>query len=57
VEKNWGLPPITGRSRDNLPNPFATPLNPYVPLNGPSIDDLADQFDFGRHSIDTEFSW
>jgi phospholipase C len=57
VEKNWGLPPITGRSRDNLPNPIATEALPWVPLNGPSIDDLADQFDFGRHSPDTQFNW
>ena len=25
IERNWGLPPITGRSRDNLPNPSAGP--------------------------------
>jgi phospholipase C len=48
VERNWGLPPITNRSRDNLPNPIATEANPYVPLNGPSIDDLVDEFDFGH---------
>ncbi len=23
IEANWGLPPITNRSRDNLPNPRA----------------------------------
>jgi phospholipase C len=57
VEKNWGLPPITGRSRDNLPNPIANPANPYVPLNGPSIDDLVDEFDFGHHGPDREFKW
>jgi phospholipase C len=48
VERNWGLPPITGRSRDNLPNPIADERNPWVPVNGPSIDDLWDQFSFGR---------
>jgi phospholipase C len=49
VERNWGLPPITHRSRDNYPNPIALPVNPYVPLNSPAIDDLVDQFDFGHH--------
>jgi phospholipase C len=57
VEKNWGLPPITGRSRDNLPNPIALAENPWVPVNGPSIDDLADQFDFGHHGPDQQFKW
>ncbi len=57
VEKNWGLPPITNRSRDNLPNPIASRINPWVPLNGPSIDDLSDEFDFGHHEADQEFSW
>ncbi len=57
VEKNWGLPPISGRSRDNLPNPIATEKSPYVPRNGPSIDDLADEFDFGHHPADQEYHW
>ncbi len=57
VEKNWRLPPITGRSRDNLPNPIALPVNPWVPINGPSIDDLVDEFDFGHHGPDQEFGW
>jgi phospholipase C len=57
VERNWGLPPITNRSRDNLPNPIADRANPYVPLNGPSIDDLADVFDFGHHNVDEQFNW
>jgi phospholipase C len=48
VERNWGLSPITSRSRDNLPNPVATTGNPYVPTNGPAIGDLWDMFDFGR---------
>jgi phospholipase C len=52
VERNWRLPPITNRSRDNLPNPIATRANPYVPLNGPSLDDLIDEFDFGHHEAD-----
>jgi phospholipase C len=48
VERNWGLPPVTKRSRDNLPNPEADFINPWVPRNGPSIDDLYDLFDFGH---------
>jgi phospholipase C len=47
IEKNWNLSPITGRSRDNLPNPRTTESNPYVPTNGPAIGDLWDMFDFG----------
>ena len=48
MERNWGLPPITNRSRDNLPNPQSEIVNPWVPRNGPSIDDLYDLFDFGH---------
>ena len=47
IEANWGLPPITGRSRDNLPNPKAEKSNPYVPINQPAIGDLMDLFEFG----------
>ncbi|HET6306195.1 MAG TPA: alkaline phosphatase family protein, partial [Rhodopila sp.] len=52
IERNWGLSPITSRSRDNLPNPTAQASNPYVPTNSPAIDDLWDMFDFthGRNS-------
>jgi phospholipase C len=57
VEKNWGLGPISKRSRDNLPNPVASPLDPWVPRNGASIDDLADQFDFGHHAADQSYHW
>jgi len=47
IERNWGLPPITLRSRDNLPNPVADiDDNPYVPVNSPAIGDLFDLFDF-----------
>ncbi|WP_176041029.1 alkaline phosphatase family protein [Burkholderia stabilis] len=46
IERNWGLPVISNRSRDNLPNPIVTSSNPYVPTNGPSINDLFDMFDF-----------
>jgi len=46
IEKNWNLPTVSSRSRDNLPNPIATPGNPYVPTNSPAIDDLMDYFTF-----------
>ena len=46
IERNWDLAPLTGRSRDNLPNPIATPANPYVPVNMPAITDLFEMFDF-----------
>jgi phospholipase C len=45
IEANWGLKPITPRSRDNLPNPL-TASNPYVPTNSPAIGDLMDLFNF-----------
>ncbi len=48
IERNWNLPPISGRSRDNLPNPV-TFINPYVPLNSPALDDLFGAFDFHRY--------
>lgn len=46
IERNWGLKPLTHRSRDNFPNPLVEPFNPYVPLNSPAIGDLFDLFDF-----------
>ncbi len=46
IERNWRLKPLTGRSRDNLPNPIADHDNPYVPLNSPAISDLFDMFHF-----------
>jgi phospholipase C len=46
IERNWSLPTITTRSRDNLPNPTATADSPYVPTNGPALDDLFDTFNF-----------
>ena len=47
IERNWGIGPVTGRSRDNYPNPKPSLLNPYVPTNSPAISDLWDLFDFG----------
>jgi len=48
IERNWNLKPLTGRSRDNFPNPISFPFNPYVPLNSPAISDLFDLFNFGH---------
>ena len=49
IEANWGLAPLTTRSRDNLPNPVASKHNPYVPLNSPAIGDLMDLFTLNVH--------
>jgi len=46
IEANWNVPPITKRSRDNLPNPIQTGADPYKPTNGPAIGDLMDLFNF-----------
>lgn len=46
IERNWNLPTISGRSRDNMPNPESSWDNPYVPKNRPAISDLFDLFDF-----------
>ena len=46
IERNWSLPPITNRSRDNFPNPTVKPANPYVPTNSPALDDLWSLFTF-----------
>ena len=49
IERNWNLAPVTGRSRDNYPNPASEWGNPYVPVNGPAISDLFELFDFDHH--------
>ncbi len=47
IEHNWGLPTISGRSRDNLSNPtYNTPVSQYAPTNSPAISDLFDLFNF-----------
>jgi hypothetical protein len=46
IERNWSLPPLSARSRDNLPNPVHGKADPYVPLNRPAIGDLMPLFDF-----------
>jgi phospholipase C len=49
IERNWNLPKLSNRSRDNLPNPETSDDNPYVPQNRPAIGDLFGNFDFDRH--------
>lgn len=44
IEANWGLPTISGRSRDNRPNPVQSGPNPYVPTNRPALSDLMSMF-------------
>jgi phospholipase C len=48
IERNWGLKPLTQRSRDNFPNPVVEDENPYVPTNSPALGDLFDFFHFDR---------
>jgi phospholipase C len=47
IERNWRLPTLSSRSRDNLPNPKHEEGNPYVPQNR-GIGDLMGLFDFPR---------
>jgi acid phosphatase len=46
IEANWKLPPMSPRSRDNLPNPVVAAHDPYKPVNGPAIGNLMNLFDF-----------
>jgi len=46
IERNWSIPPVTHRSRDNFPNPITLWGNPYAPINSPALSDLFDLFDF-----------
>lgn len=46
IERNWNLPTVSRRSRDNFPDPVTHWNNPYAPLNSPAIGDLFDLFDF-----------
>jgi phospholipase C len=52
IERNWGLKPLSTRSRDNLPNPVVHEDDPYVPRNMPAIGDLMDLFD--HHDSDDD---
>jgi phospholipase C len=51
IEWNWGLKPLSTRSRDNLPNPNQ-PAGTYVPTNGPAIGDLRKLFSFNKFRAD-----
>jgi phospholipase C len=46
IERNWDLPKLSNRTRDNLPNPKTSDDNPYVPQNRPAIGDLWGNFSF-----------
>jgi phospholipase C len=46
IEQNWKLPPLSSRSRDNLPNAEFERDNSYIPENGPAIGDLTTLFNF-----------
>jgi phospholipase C len=48
IQRNWGMPPLSGRSRDNLPNPVHSAKSPYIPANRPAIGDLMNMFDFAQ---------
>jgi phospholipase C len=52
IEKNWDLPKISSRSRDNLPNPRTDDDNAYKPENGPAIGDLMNLFTFDHDGDD-----
>ncbi|HEX4267429.1 MAG TPA: alkaline phosphatase family protein [Steroidobacteraceae bacterium] len=49
IERNWHLPPVSYRSRDNMPDPITARGDAYVPINTPAIGDLFDLFDFSSH--------
>lgn len=51
IEKNWGLKPLSNRSRDNLPNPVSNPNAPYIPTNSPAVGDLMSMFDFSKGTL------
>ena len=53
IERNWGLNPLTQRSRDNFPNPVSDAGNPYVPNNSPALSDLLDFFHFDHDGAET----
>jgi phospholipase C len=48
IERNWSLPTITKRSRDNLAEAKMSGPNPYVPVNIPAIGDCFGMFDFAH---------
>jgi phospholipase C len=40
IERNWSVPALSARSRDNLPNPVHDKASRYIPKNRPAIGDL-----------------
>ena len=46
IEHNWGLAPLSPRSRDRLPNPQGRGATAYLPANAPAIGDLTSLFTF-----------
>lgn len=48
IERNWTLPKLSARSRDNLANPIPSVSNPYVPKYRPAIGDLMNLFTFSN---------
>ncbi len=46
IERNWSLPTVTKRSRDNLAEPKTSTSNPYVPINTPALGDCFGMFDW-----------
>ena len=53
IEHNWGINPLTSRSRDNYPNPqYNQSISAYVPTNSPAIGDLFDLFKFDEQGDD-----
>src|SRR5262249_30660592 len=57
IEKNWGLKPLTARSRDNFPNPVSDDGNAYVPQNSPALGDLMDMFISQTPQVDQRQQW
>lgn len=45
IQRNWGLKPLSARTRDNLPNPVHS-ADAYVPDNRPAVGDLMNLFQF-----------
>jgi phospholipase C len=48
IERNWGLAPLSARSRDRVRDPIMDE-DGYLPVNGPAIGDLSSLFTFGGH--------
>lgn len=48
IERNWNVPPLSARSRDNLPNPVHGKVSPYIPNNRPAIGDLMNMIEVSK---------